>query len=237
MSVNESMENEEFKLFITVEKAKITRILESKQDPYVTLKLGDQTFSTKPQIDVATNPFFNETFMFDIIEVTELNVELYDYDDPQKSDLIGKGVCSVKGLKKKVEKAFEVQVSHRHKPAGTVFLKIKMDIPPKAEPPKKEEVKPETPKEKPKPKEEPQPKEEEPKPKEKPKPVARPLKKLKELQKIPQESLMFVNYFYQDPSLSKILHQGLLEVYRNQPKSPITFLGQYLLNYSESSSK
>lgn len=221
MSINNSNDLEEYKLYITVEKAKITRILESKQDPYVTLILGDQKFSTKPQMDVATNPFFNETFVFDIKGVTELNVELYDYDDPQKSDLIGKGVGSVAGLKKKVEKAIEIPVSFKQKSAGTVFLKLKVDLPVQNDPPKSVEIKPE-------------PLKEEPiKIQEKPKIVSKPLKRLKKLERIPQESLMFVNYFYSDPLLSKVLQQGLLEVYRVHPKNPIIFLGEYLLKYSE----
>lgn len=215
-------ETEEFKIFVTVEKAKITRILESKQDPFVMVKLGDQVFQTSPQMDVATNPFFNETFMFDIVDVTELEVELYDYDDPTKSDLIGTGLCSLKGLKRKVPKAFEVQVSHRHKSAGTVFLKVKIDLPPpeKKDPPKEEPK--EEPKENPKPIEKP-----------KPRPPVKPLKKLKKIDRSSVESFQFANYFHKDPKLSKILVQGLLELHRSKPKNPVIALGEYLLNYSE----
>lgn len=233
--------DEEFKLYVTVEKAKITRILESKQDPYVTIILGDQKYSTKPQMDVATNPIFNETFILDIIEETELTIELYDYDDPQKSDLIGKGVCSVKGLKKKVEKKLEVQVNHRHKAAGTIFLKVKIDIPPK--PIKPIEEKKEEPKAEPENKEEPEKKEEEPeikpepviKVEPKPKTPLKPLKKLPQINRQPIESMQFVNYFYSDPHLYKILTQGLMETHRAQPKNPVIFLGEYLLKYTENS--
>ena len=71
-----------------------------KQDPYVKMTLlsekwGDVTIKTKTDTDGGTEPIWNETLTFPIVDQYEMRLECYDEDMLSKNDLIGKQKISL----------------------------------------------------------------------------------------------------------------------------------------------
>ena len=47
-----------------------------KADPYCSIRIGTQDFSTKPVVGGGKNPIWNEQFVFDISNEKELDMEV-----------------------------------------------------------------------------------------------------------------------------------------------------------------
>lgn len=199
---------------IKVLYANLTRITEAKQDPYCVLQLAEQKFQTKVQENTPTKPIWNETFILNRIEkTTKLKVQIWDWDSPTKSDIIGEGEYDLKPIKLNEKKSLSVEISYKAKKAGMVFFEIERTVKKKPEIPEKSPVSV----------------------------IKKKLlseKVVKEYNEDYEKLLMNfkkidLNSFTIETKVAKALHEGLIIMGQKKPGNPVNFLGNFLVNYQE----
>ena len=96
-----------------------------KMDPYVILKLENQTFKTKTAKNAGKKPVWNDTFYFNkLTDNKYIEFEVWDEDTFTPDDLIGKGslpLYNVDSVSIRV-----VPVIYKGKNAGEVTFRIEL---------------------------------------------------------------------------------------------------------------
>lgn len=117
-------------LTVTVEYAKDLKDVQwvGKQDPYVKLHLAGQTFQTKTCNDGGSNPVFDETFNFNVIDDNTLELEIFD-EEMGKDEALGTASLTFSRARETGSDAVEVPlISKQGKQQG--FISIKMHFTP-----------------------------------------------------------------------------------------------------------
>jgi len=95
-----------------------------EQDPYLILIHGNEAFQTTTCEDGGKNPKWDDVITFQFREGEDVQIKCFD-SDPNKDEIIGEGVLSLKSYKD--AKVFQTNVSLKTplgKPAGTLVLEI-----------------------------------------------------------------------------------------------------------------
>lgn len=105
--------------------ARLTRDTDffTKMDPYVVLKLGDQTMKTQTAHGAGKTPSWKDNFTLRKLGNDDiLHVEVWDKDTFTADDIVGKGYLSLANLNSKETKT--VKISHKGKDAGDLMLEV-----------------------------------------------------------------------------------------------------------------
>ncbi|KAG2486404.1 hypothetical protein HYH03_014980 [Edaphochlamys debaryana] len=115
-------------LALTIEFAKDLKDKDwfGKQDPYVVLKCGSQTYRTKTHTDGGRNPVWNETFHMNIINDNTIELTIKD-SDVGRDDIIGTAVVP---LARARETGHDQQQLAVHTKSGKQhgFISVKMQF-------------------------------------------------------------------------------------------------------------
>ena len=112
--------------------------LVGSQDPYCVITLtsvnnskANNKVKTKTHSDGGRNPIFGEMFKFDIVDVYEMSIQVYD-EDFGKDDLIGETVYSFIDVIKVggFAKSCTIPIAYKGKPAGDVNIVMSFDVNP-----------------------------------------------------------------------------------------------------------
>lgn len=88
--------------------------------PYCTILYENEVKTTKVASRAGKNPVWNEAFTFSIKDSNLIKIEVWDKEMIKKDDLVGLGSTCI------YESANKIQLKHDNKPAGTVFIKVKL---------------------------------------------------------------------------------------------------------------
>lgn len=217
---------------------------------YCRIKYSHQEYKTKVIKSSLIKPEFKEAYRLKKVKMDDdLIIELWDWESQIKSEIIGSGTFSLKGLKFKKNTPSSqdlfVKSGKVDKKTASVFFEIEytregieseQEKEHKAleEHPKEEEkIEPEPPKKK----RDPLPAFELPKRERKKENTKKKLlgeNYSKVLADLGDFNIEFGEYeFNIDEKLKKILMEGLNEMGNTKPKNPIKFLGDYLMKFSE----
>ena len=111
-------------LLLTVVEAKLTRNTEmfGKMDPFVKLKIGGNTFTTKVKDGAGKNPVWNQQFTVAVPDSNgDITLECYD-EDVMSNDTVGVTTFPISSLIAK--KADWFTIEHKKKSAGQVYLRV-----------------------------------------------------------------------------------------------------------------
>jgi Ca2+-binding EF-hand superfamily protein len=101
-----------------------------KADPYCTIRIGIQEFSTKPVVGGGKNPIWNEQFTFDIANEKSLDVEVLDKETVGNDKFMGR--CQVSIMEWIAQGKFEGDLElldKAGKSVGKVTISAKFDRP------------------------------------------------------------------------------------------------------------